>query len=68
MSIFTVISSVLAWRNSKKTQKDVSIIESIKNEILDKQSIEEIMKIITVATKYCNIKKIDTVNKDIEKI
>lgn len=75
MSICTVISSVLAWRNSKKTQKDVCIIESIKNEILDKQNIEEIglvkeeiIKVKRVATKYRNIKNIYTVNKDIEKI
>ncbi|MDU6983958.1 MAG: hypothetical protein E6371_06040 [Terrisporobacter othiniensis] len=75
IAICTVIASVLAWRNSKKTKEDVSTIKAIKNEILDKQNIEEIglvkeeiLKIRRVSTKYRNVRNTYTVNKDIEQI
>lgn len=75
IAVFTVIASILAWISAKKTKEDVSIIKAIKNEILDKQNIEdiglvkeEILKIKRIATKYRNVKSTYTVKKDTEQI
>lgn len=75
IAVCTVIASILAWINSKKTKEDVSIIKAIKNEILDKQNIEEIglvkeeiLKVKRVSTKYRNVKSTYTVKKDTEQI
>lgn len=75
IAIFTVIASIFAFINSKKTKSDVDTIKSIKNEILEKQNIEEIglvkeeiSKVKRVSTKYRNIKSTYTVKKDIDQI
>lgn len=75
IAVCTVIASIFAYINSKKTKDDVDTIKSIKNEILEKQNIEEIglvkeeiSKVKRVSTKYRNVKTTYTVKKDIEQI
>ncbi|MCR1848841.1 hypothetical protein NSA42_06090 [Paeniclostridium sordellii] len=75
IAIFTAIASICSYINSKKTKNDVDTIKSIKNEILEKQNIEEIglvkeevSKVKRVSTKYRNVKTTYTVKKDIEQI
>lgn len=75
MTIGTIIASIFAFINSRKTKDDVDTIKSIKDEILQKQNIEEIglvkeeaSKIKRIVVKYRNIKSTSTIKKDLDQI